>query len=35
MNPVNFDGQTQPYETMQEAWLNQQQVLEPILESIE
>lgn len=35
MNPVNFDGQTQPYETMQKAWGYQQQVLEPILESIE
>jgi len=35
MNPVNFDSQTQPYETMQGAWLNQQQVLEPIPESIE
>lgn len=34
MNPVNFDGQTQPYETMKEAWLNQQKVLGPILESI-
>lgn len=35
MNPVNFDGQTQPYETMKEAWLHQQKVLEPILEAID
>jgi len=34
MNPINFDGQTQPYETMKEAWLLQQQVLEPILSSL-
>jgi len=35
MNPVNFDGQTQPYETMTDAWRLQQQVLAPILDSIE
>jgi hypothetical protein len=35
MNPVNFEGQTQPYETMTDAWRLQQQVLAPILDSIE
>ncbi len=34
MNPVNFAGQTQPYETMSDAWRFQQQVLSPILDSI-
>ena len=34
MNPVDFDGQTQPYETMSAAWRFQQQVLTPILNSI-